>query len=64
MSLGGGNAISGQTGFRFTTDGGIPIGMGNAASASTMQNRSQTSVGGNRLNINRAHLNSLQNYGT
>eukprot|EP00347_Sterkiella_histriomuscorum_P002600 403367516 len=56
------NSMGGNV--RFTTDSGVPIGLNNnIASASTMQGRSQTSVGGSRLNVNRANMNSLQNYG-
>ena len=40
--------------YKFTTDAGIPIG--------SNQNRSQTSVGGNRFNINKNTLNSQPNY--
>jgi len=45
---------------RFTTDSGVPIGLGSATNVGN--GRSQTSVGGSRLNVNRANLNSLQNY--
>lgn len=62
MSYGGGPMSSHQPA-RFTTDSGIPIGLGGFASSSSIQNgRSQTSVGGSRLNVNRANLNSLQSY--
>ncbi len=46
----------GASQYKFTTDSGIPIGGG------PNQNRSQTSVGGSRLNVNRTNLNSMPTY--
>ena len=54
MNMGSGLHIPAQ--YKFTTDSGVPIGGG------PNQNRSQTSVGGSRLNVNRANLSSFQNF--
>lgn len=70
-------SIGGQSngGYKFSTDGVLGFGMGmnmnnilnlnnNIGSTSTLNGngRAQTSVAGSRLNVNRAHLSSYQNY--